>query len=70
MEYFVQLNFLYSYQLMIEVIFQNSEYGNGTNVIAFMLYTSCVLSTILAYCYIGECLITEVIMKNGIIYLS
>ncbi|XP_032671370.1 odorant receptor 4-like isoform X2 [Odontomachus brunneus] len=37
----------------------NSEYGDNTTTVIFMLYTCCVVSTILAYCYIGECLITE-----------
>ncbi|XP_072760255.1 uncharacterized protein [Anoplolepis gracilipes] len=40
----------------------NSEYGGETNIIAvilYFLYICCVLCTIFAYCYIGECLITE-----------
>ncbi|XP_014488512.1 PREDICTED: uncharacterized protein LOC106751834 [Dinoponera quadriceps] len=41
----------------------NSEYGDTTTVVAFLMYTCCVVSTILAYCYIGECLITEVIIE-------
>ncbi|XP_011871563.1 PREDICTED: uncharacterized protein LOC105564073 [Vollenhovia emeryi] len=36
-----------------------SEVGEDTNVVVFVLYAICVFSTILAYCYIGECLITE-----------
>lgn len=40
-----------------------SEYGADINLITFILYTGCVLSTIFAYCYIGECLITEVIRE-------
>ncbi|XP_018396342.1 PREDICTED: odorant receptor 4-like [Cyphomyrmex costatus] len=36
-----------------------SGYGDNTTVLAFALYMCCVFSTILAYCYIGECLITE-----------
>ncbi|XP_018345112.1 PREDICTED: uncharacterized protein LOC108750264 [Trachymyrmex septentrionalis] len=36
-----------------------STYGDETTVLAFALYVSCVISTILAYCYIGECLIVE-----------
>ncbi|XP_029169054.1 odorant receptor 4-like isoform X2 [Nylanderia fulva] len=40
---------------------ESDDTVNGINykVIAFMLYICCVLSTILAYCYIGECLIKE-----------
>lgn len=53
------------------IIFQNSEHDDTINiidykVIAFMLYICCVLSTILAYCYVGECLIKEVKIKNEI----
>ncbi|KAL6257272.1 hypothetical protein P5V15_012199 [Pogonomyrmex californicus] len=36
-----------------------SENGENYNVLAFVSYIICVISTILAYCYIGECLITE-----------
>ncbi|XP_018315314.1 odorant receptor 4-like [Mycetomoellerius zeteki] len=36
-----------------------SVYGDNATVLAFALYVICVVSTILAYCYIGECLITE-----------
>ncbi|RLU26544.1 ObirOr5-Q2 [Ooceraea biroi] len=37
----------------------NSEFGDNTNFIVFLLYTSCVFMTIFGYCYIGDCLITE-----------
>ncbi|XP_047370015.1 odorant receptor 4-like [Vespa velutina] len=33
--------------------------GQETKLIAFVIVASCVLSTLLAYCYIGECLINE-----------
>ncbi|XP_012054302.1 PREDICTED: odorant receptor 4-like [Atta cephalotes] len=36
-----------------------SAYGDETTLLAFALYVACVISTILAYCYIGECLIIE-----------
>ncbi|XP_039302268.1 odorant receptor 22c [Solenopsis invicta] len=36
-----------------------SAYGDNANVVAFTLYAVCVSSTILAYCYTGECLFTE-----------
>ncbi|XP_011696224.1 PREDICTED: odorant receptor 22c-like [Wasmannia auropunctata] len=43
------------------MISNTEEYGEdtNTNVIAFALYTTCVVGTILSYCFIGECLITE-----------
>ncbi|XP_072760734.1 odorant receptor 4-like [Anoplolepis gracilipes] len=39
----------------------NSKYDetNVMSFISYILYMCCVLCTILAYCYIGECLITE-----------
>ncbi|XP_070520333.1 odorant receptor 13a-like [Cardiocondyla obscurior] len=37
----------------------NSEVGEDANIIAFVLYICCVISTIFAYCYVGECLIIE-----------
>ncbi|XP_047370016.1 odorant receptor 4-like [Vespa velutina] len=33
--------------------------GQETKLIAFVIIAGCVLSTLLAYCYIGECLINE-----------
>ncbi|XP_039302270.1 odorant receptor 4-like [Solenopsis invicta] len=36
-----------------------SDFGENTSVVLFAMYTSCVISTILVYCYAGECLITE-----------
>ncbi|KAG5333438.1 OR4 protein, partial [Acromyrmex heyeri] len=40
-------------------IISTSAYGDETTLLAFALYVSCVISTILGYCYIGECLIIE-----------
>ncbi|KAH0954798.1 OrQ1 [Eciton burchellii] len=37
----------------------NSEFGDNTNFLVFLFYTSCVFITIFGYCYIGDCLITE-----------
>ncbi|XP_067215826.1 putative odorant receptor 19b isoform X3 [Linepithema humile] len=45
--------------LTIYHVLAMSEYGADINLITFILYTGCVLSTILAYCYVGECLINE-----------
>ncbi|XP_032671371.1 uncharacterized protein LOC116844231 [Odontomachus brunneus] len=40
-------------------IVANTEHGDNTNSVSFLLCACSVFSTILAYCYIGECLITE-----------
>ncbi|XP_032671372.1 odorant receptor 4-like [Odontomachus brunneus] len=46
----------------------NSEHGDNTNMVSFLFYTCCVVSTILAYCYIGECLITESVKLRDTFY--
>jgi len=45
------------------IMFQVSEYGVDISFITFIIYAGCVLCTIFGYCYIGECLITEVIIE-------
>ncbi|EFN85518.1 Putative odorant receptor 22c [Harpegnathos saltator] len=49
-------------------MFANSVNGASTNVVTFLLYTSCVISTIFAYCYIGECLIKESVRLRDTFY--
>ncbi|XP_018364113.1 PREDICTED: odorant receptor Or2-like [Trachymyrmex cornetzi] len=54
------LSAVFKHRGKIDSLFlETSAYGDATTVLAFALYVSCVISTILGYCYIGECLITE-----------
>ncbi|KAI4496941.1 hypothetical protein M0802_007889 [Mischocyttarus mexicanus] len=43
----------------------SSAADQKAKLVVFGVIAACVLSTLLAYCYIGECLINEIISKNG-----